>query len=198
MNKSTIILIMLAALGIGALIGTNLVEPEPMSVPEQPAALASVPTQSGGAPLYRFLAPGDVDIVVDAFGNAEPSTLGENYIDREGAWKNETIVVELEGDGSVEYKVLMKQGDSLVFNWSTDGGQTYFDFHAHDAAFGDKFFTRYKEGEGTASSGSFVAAYDGQHGWFWLNLEPEPVSITLSVAGFFDEIVRIGTDKYPE
>ena len=36
-----------------------------------------------------------------------------------------------------------------------------------------------------------VAAYDGQHGWYWQNLEPDDVTLTLEVAGFYDEIVEI-------
>ncbi len=86
----------------------------------------------------------------------------------------------------------MQQGDSIVFHWSTDGGQAYYDFHAHDEAFGPEFYTRYNQGEGSEDSGSIVAAYAGQHGWYWLNLETEAITITLEVAGFYDELIEIG------
>lgn len=106
------------------------------------------------------------------------------------------MAFEIPGDGTVEYKAIMQQGDAIVFSWQTSAGDVYYDFHAHDAAFGDEFFTRYDEGEGAGRSGTIVAAYDGQHGWFWLNLAPNPVQITLDVAGYFEKIVEIEMEAY--
>ncbi|MDH3266367.1 MAG: hypothetical protein OEM25_05315, partial [Gammaproteobacteria bacterium] len=156
------------------------------------AAVAS----SGGAPVLRYLAPEGVTVEYDEFGQAVPLASGENFIAREGAPKSESLTFTLEADASVEYKAVMKQGDAIAFRWSTDGGQAYYDFHAHDDAFGPEFFTRYEEGEGTERSGSIVAGYDGQHGWFWLNLEGEPTTITLDVSGFFDEVIEIDLGGY--
>lgn len=196
MGKSTLILIALAALGLGALIGVSLVSDQ--AATEESVAIndVAVVASSGGAPVLRYLAPEGVTVEYDEFGQAVPLAGGENFIAREGAPKSETLTITLEADASVEYKAVMKQGDAIAFRWSTDGGQAYYDFHAHDDAFGPEFFTRYDEGEGTERSGSIVAGYDGQHGWFWLNLEGEPTTITLDVAGFFDEVVEIDLGGY--
>lgn len=191
MSRSTIILVTLAALGIGSLIGVSLVE-------EKPAIQAEVvaPPSTGGAPVFRYLAPGDVIVPQDEFGQPLPSTQGENFIARDEAWKSETLTIKLPMDGKVEYKVVMGQGDSVVFKWTTDDGQAYYDFHAHDSAFGEEFFTRYDEGEGNERAGTIVAPYSGQHGWFWLNLEAAPLTITLEVAGFYDDVVRVELENY--
>ncbi len=195
MGKSTLILIAIAALGLGALIGVSLVDDQ--DVTEEPTAADVVAVAStGGAPVLRYLAPEGVTVEYDEFGQAVPLASGENFIAREGAPKSETLTITLDTDGTVEYKAVMKQGDSIAFRWSTDGGEAYYDFHAHDEAFGPEFFTRYDEGEGTERSGSIVAAYDGQHGWFWLNLEADPITITLEVAGFYDEVVEIDLSGY--
>jgi len=195
MGKSTLVLIALAALGLGALIGVSLVDDQ--VVTEEPAAVNDVVVAStGGAPVFRFLAPEGVTVEHDEYGQAVPLASGENFIAREGAPKSETVTITLDTDGTVEYKAVMKQGDSIAFRWSTDGGDVYYDFHAHDASFGPEFFTRYDEGEGAERSGSIVAAYDGQHGWFWLNLEADPITITLEVAGFYDEVVEIDLGGY--
>jgi len=195
MGKSTLVLIALAALGLGALIGVSLVDDQ--VVTEEPAAANDVVVAStGGAPVFRYLAPEGVTVEHDEFGQAVPLASGENFIAREGAFKSETLTITLDTDGTIEYKAVMKQGDSIAFRWSTDGGEAYYDFHAHDEAFGPEFFTRYDEGEGTERSGTIVAAYDGQHGWFWLNLEVDPITITLEVAGFYDEVVEIDLGGY--
>lgn len=210
MGKSTLVMISLAALGLGALVGVSLVDrpaEQPTiqpadQAPVQPAESApttpatAVALDTGGAPVFRYLGAGDVVLKQDDFGQPLPATLGENHIAREGEWKSETVEVVLEALGKVEYKVLMRQGDTIVYNWSTDGGVTYYDLHAHDPAFGDQAFTRYEEGEGKTSAGAIVAPYDGQHGWFWLNTEDKPMTISLKVAGFYDEIKKIELQGY--
>ncbi len=194
MGKSTIVLVTLAALGLGALIGSSLVdEAEPESVAAEAAPTGDAST--GGAPTFRYLSPDSVSVEHDQYGQALPVANGENFIARERGLKTETLEIALDLDATVEYKALMQQGDSIAFRWSSDG-EAYYDFHAHGEAFGEGFFTRYAEGEGSSSAGSIVAAYDGQHGWFWLNISDEPITITLEVMGFYDEIIEIDLQGY--
>jgi hypothetical protein len=201
MEKSTLMLVTLAALGLGALIGSSLVDEsvdvgEPSGSSGDIAATAAPTADSGGAPVYRFLSPETVSVEYDEYGQAAPVANGENYIARDGELKSEILEITLETDATTEYKALLKQGDSITYRWSTDGGEAYYDFHGHDEAFGEEFFTRYAEGEGSSSAGSIVAAYDGQHGWFWLNIEAEPITIRLEVMGFYDEIIEIDLEAY--
>ena len=141
-----------------------------------------------------------IRIGVGACGSSGRSTAGHHaghiFRFRQGEWEEGAGSMSRAGIHTVEYKAVMQQGDSIAFRWSTDGGEMYYDFHAHDEAFGPEFFTRYDEGEGTERSGTIVAAYDGQHGWFWLNLEAEPTTITLEVSGFYDEVVEIDLGGY--
>ena len=37
-----------------------------------------------------------------------------------------------------------------------------------------------------------VAPFAGEHGWYWLNIHDGPVTITLTVTGFYDDIVDYG------
>lgn len=190
MGRATLVLVTLAAVGLGSLVGFSL-------VPDEKDASASIPASAGpiestgGAPTFRYLTPEDVSDEWLAANAGAPFTQGENFVGRNTEWKSETLTIELVGDGRVEYKIFMSQGDAVLFNWAVDGEDVYYDFHAHDAAFGEKFFTRYDEGRGVRRSGAFVAPYDGQHGWYWQNLEPEPETITLEVAGFYDRVARM-------
>ena len=192
-NKSTFALATTAVVGIGALIISGMVNGENPVEATVPGKLVS---DTGGAPVYRYFDPAAVTVEFDQFGQAMPLYANENTVAGRGELKSETVTIQLELDSSVEYKALMRQGDSIVYAWQTDGGDAYYDFHAHDDAGGPDFFTRYGEGEGAARSGSIVAAYTGQHGWYWLNISDGPLTITLDVAGFYDEIVEI--DLYSE
>ena len=189
MGKSTIVLVTIAALGLGALIGTSLVDKA------EPESVAAEAAPTGGAPTFRYLSPDAVSIERDEYGQVQPVANGENFIASDRGLRTEILEIVLDLDATVEYKALMQQGDALAFRWSTDG-EAYYDFHAHDEAFGDEFFTRYDEGEGSGSAGSIVAAYDGQHGWFWLNISDAPITITLQVMGFYDEIIEIDLEAY--
>jgi hypothetical protein len=181
LGKASLVLLTLAALGMGALIGTRLAD-------RQDAEILS----TGGAPIFRYFGVEDVTREEDNSGQVLPTANGENFIGRETAVKSETLTIELAANGAIEYKALMRQGDAVVFRWSTDDGQAYYDFHAHDEAFGPGFYSRYDEGEGNSRAGSIIAAYDGQHGWYWQNLENAPLTITLEIAGFYDEVIKVG------
>lgn len=196
MNKSSIILLVFAALGLGSLIGIGFVgdkglEPLPNSAPTpNPSDLAF----TGGAPVFRFFNPADLEVSLDEFGRPLPSISGENFIGREGVWKSETLSIEIPVDGAIEYKAIMERGGAIVYDWNSDGGEVYADFHGHDQAQGNDFFVRYEAGELGSQSGMMLAAFPGGHGWYWLNLDDRPLTITLRIAGFFKEIVRMEVD----
>ena len=139
----------------------------------------------------RYIAEETIEVEFDEFGDPLPAAVGENFIPGDGDFKNDRLTIVLAPDKGIEYKALLDQGDTITYHWSVDNGQVYFDLHAHDTAFGPDFFTRYAEGEAFHDAGAIVAAYDGQHGWYWLNLEAEPVTIVLEVSGFYDDIIRI-------
>jgi hypothetical protein len=132
MGKSTIVLVTLAAVGLGTLIGFSLVdEVEPVvDFVAAEAAPTGEGAPTGGAPVFRFLSPESVSVEHDEYGQALPVAGGENFIARDRGLKTETLEIELDLDATVEYKALMQQGDSISFRWSTDG-EAYYDFHAH-------------------------------------------------------------------
>lgn len=188
MRKSTLVMVLLAALSLGALIGLSLVDKDVSGVS---VVVPGTATDTGGLPVFRYLAPENPVTAYDDFGVPLPWVSGENFLVREGSLKTDTVTLRLESGEQAEYKALMSQGDSLVFRWSTDGGIAYYDLHGHDASFGSDFYTRYDAGEETERSGMIVAPYAGQHGWYWLNTESEVMTITLEIAGFYDKLVRI-------
>jgi len=195
MGKATLVLVTLAALGFGSLVGFSLVDDEQEEAGVAPVDVAAM-ISTGGAPAFRYLSPDDADVTGHDAESGAPFASGENFVGRDGQWKSEVLEIELVGDSRVEYKVFMSQGDSFIFNWRVEGEEIYYDFHAHDDAFGEEFYSRYDDGRATGRSGTIVAAYDGQHGWYWQNLEPDDVTLTLEVAGFYNEILEmdIGND----
>jgi hypothetical protein len=105
-----------------------------------------------------------------------------------------TLTLTLQPDQQTEIKTVLRANKVITYTWKTDGGLVYCDLHGHDPAAGQDFFVRYREDQegATEATGSLVAPFDGEHGWFWLNIHDGPVTITLTVSGFFDDIVDYG------
>jgi len=105
----------------------------------------------------------------------------------------ETIEVTLGFDEKTEIKAVLGKGKVILYDWSVEGGKVYVDFHGHDPSKGDAYWVRYEEADGiTQRSGSLVAPFAGEHGWYWLNVSDTPVKIRLTVTGYQEKLVNYG------
>jgi hypothetical protein len=137
--------------------------------------------------------------IPEEFDFYEPEILGDPYSrTRDTKFRSETLTIELDVGEQTEYKAIMKQGDAMVYHWKLGNGTTvYTDFHADPgenaaaAGYPDRYYIRYAESETTENAGSLVAPFDGNHGWYWLNIEEEPITITLEVHGYYDRIEEL-------
>ena len=168
--------------GIGTRIGlTRLAGATPPDIADAPRRVEGrYPESSPDAPFDYF----------------DPETLGEPYSRPQSApFRSETMVIALAEFEQVEVKAIMNRGDAIVYAWKlVEGGTVYTDFHAdpHDAdRYPEGYFVRYRESESGAESGSLVAPFTGNHGWYWLNIEENPVRIELTVHGYYDRIAEI-------
>ena len=123
---------------------------------------------------------------------AEPAPPGATR-ESEHAYRTDTFELPLSPSGEVgnelEYKVRMKAGDTVVYAWSVDGvpvDEFYFDFHGEADAKPPLRVMSYKEGLGVGGKGALTAPFDGIHGWFFQNSSLKPVTVKLTVAGFYE------------
>jgi hypothetical protein len=110
-------------------------------------------------------------------GDAEPET--------------RTMTVELAAGGETEVKAVLRENQMIAYSWRVDDGIVYSDFHGHTPEFGEDFWVRYQEDQrgAAAGHGSLVAPFSGEHGWYWVNLEDHPVTVTLTITGYFDDML---------
>ena len=130
-----------------------------------------------------------------AEGHEPPAPVPEGHlaaaIERQAPFRSDEVSLTLASGDGAEIKATMRQGDRFVYSWSTDGGAVDFDMHGEPAVRKGDEYSSYSKKEGeTASHGSFEAPFDGTHGWFWQNLNAEPVTITLKTSGYYDRIGR--------
>ncbi|MEX0738767.1 MAG: hypothetical protein WD071_05455 [Pseudohongiella sp.] len=97
--------------------------------------------------------------------------------------KTDEVEFILEPFQSLEYKYLMDQGNGLVYSWRADG-ELYFDLHAENITVED-YEESYAEGEAAQDMGTYEAAFNGMHGWFWENRGFDNVTLRLKTSGFY-------------
>jgi hypothetical protein len=150
-------------------------------------------TGGGGSTTIEGTWPG----IPEEFDFWEPDILGDPFSrTQDTKFRSDTMMIELDVGEQTEYKAVMKQGDAFVYHWRLANGTTvYTDFHADPGenaeGYPDQYYIRYAESETAEGSGSLVAPFDGNHGWYWLNIEEEPITITLEVHGYYDRLEEI-------
>ncbi|MBR9852624.1 MAG: transmembrane anchor protein [Rhodobacteraceae bacterium] len=98
-------------------------------------------------------------------------------------WRDETTFTLAPGE-SAEWKLVMEEGQTAQYRMLVDGGRVNFDLHGH----GGGQSVTYEKGRGsTGDEGEIVAAFDGEHGWFWRNRDSSDVTVTVQVRGGYAE-----------
>jgi hypothetical protein len=103
------------------------------------------------------------------------------------AWRDEMTFTLTPSQGT-EIKMKMKQGEKALYMWSVKGGVVNFDTHGD--AIGRS--VSYEKGRGVASDqGELVAAFTGNHGWFWRNRGEADVTVILRTRGDYSDLKRV-------
>ncbi len=103
------------------------------------------------------------------------------------AGRSDEMSVTLKPGQGAEIKLEMKLGAKVNYAWTATGDVNY-DLHGD----GGGKETSYRKGRGTAKDeGSFTAAFDGQHGWFWRNRTTKDVTVTVKTNGQYAAMKRV-------
>ncbi|WP_054006479.1 hypothetical protein [Cypionkella psychrotolerans] len=151
---------------IAAVIGTPPSLLEPVAEPLVEAQIVADPVPEETAPPT----PDAVEAAVAAATAAE--------------WRDEVSYTLNPGEG-IEVKLAMEEGQVARFAWTANGGLVNFDLHGD----GSGQNTSYEQGRAVPEqTGDLVAAFTGNHGWFWRNRSDAPVTVTLRTGGDYLEI----------
>jgi hypothetical protein len=110
---------------------------------------------------------------------------------QESALSSKTLELTLAPGKGAELKAKMQKGQSIVFSWTSNGQPLLVDMHGEEVnAKADEYTSYWLERAQSAGSGNFVAPFDGTHGWYWKNKGTEPVTVTVTIHGFFADFYR--------
>jgi hypothetical protein len=104
--------------------------------------------------------------------------------------RSDEVAIVLQSGEGAERKAVMRAGQTITYSWRAEGGPVDVDMHGEAAGAPEGEFTSYWKDEGQESDhGTFTARVTGQHGWFWQNLNDQPVTIHLKVSGFYERLI---------
>ncbi len=106
-------------------------------------------------------------------------------------YRKDELSLMLQPSEGAEIKATMKKGDQFVFSWTSDGAVN-FDMHGDEINAPKDVYTSYwKDTHKESGHGSFVAPFEGMHGWYWVNEGSRPVTIHVTTCGFYEKLARI-------
>lgn len=101
---------------------------------------------------------------------------------------NHVTEVVLRPSEGKEIKLVMRKAARATYSWSTNRGVVNYDTHADAPGINYHGYSKGKEQR--SDNGVLVAAFDGEHGWFWRNRGRESVTVTLTTQGDYEELKR--------
>jgi hypothetical protein len=165
-------------LGVGRLLG--------LSALSEPTRTIEIKNVIGGNETV-------IEAEIPDFGEPVPLPNPAIHQPEEQPAQSRTLMVAIPPEGETEIKTVLRESKVILYSWQVDRGTVYSDFHGHDPAVGGNFFVRYQEHQdGASANGSLVAPFEGEHGWYWVNYNDFPVTVTLTVTGYFDDIIDYG------
>lgn len=107
------------------------------------------------------------------------------------ALRIDSVDVTLPPNGEVEYKAVLDEGQTIVYQWDAAGSAVKFDFHGEPSAGPQGTFLSFEKGSASKGAGTLKAPFAGTHGWYWKNPTAAAVVIKLKVSGFHSDMKRI-------
>lgn len=96
--------------------------------------------------------------------------------------RTDEMQVTLTPNEGTEIKVELAKGKKVKYSWASDGGRANFDVHGDSKKLNIDYHG-YNKGSEQKDEGVLIAAFDGNHGWFWRNRTSNTLTVILKVNG---------------
>ena len=115
-------------------------------------------------------------------------------------YRTETFDIHIENLGQVEHTIWLDQDQGIAYSWEILGesanGGVYYDHHGHPGKenrdeFAPGFFETFATGIAPAAHGLVNPGISGYHGWFFINLEERPITVRVTISGYWGRHLEI-------
>lgn len=168
--------------GIGDRLGLTALAKA--ATPEAPAL--AVPAPAAAAPPVTDRNAAEAAKAASVFGADEGQSFSAESLGTRGDLttpKTESLTVTLAPGKGAEVKTLLEAGDGFVFQW-TASAEVAVDMHGERPGVKGAWTSYSIEAAQRTGAGTFIAPFEGSHGWYWLNRGTSPVTVQVDVTGF--------------
>jgi hypothetical protein len=103
--------------------------------------------------------------------------------------RQDTIVVVIPAEKGIEYKFKSLKHASIKYEWATDTGIVYIDFHGEvkqENPPKNVFYESYTLAYSNNMAGTLTAPFEGKHGWYFRNETNEDIVVTIRLHGQYE------------
>ncbi|MEJ7779275.1 MAG: hypothetical protein WKF68_06765 [Daejeonella sp.] len=100
--------------------------------------------------------------------------------------REDRVQVTVPAGKGIEYKINMLKHGKIKYEWTTNKGTVYFDFHGEVKQAKEAkavYFESYTIAYSNNMVGTFLSPYEGKHGWFFRNDSSTDIIVTLRLKG---------------
>lgn len=131
-----------------------------------------------------FIKDGGCDPEVKRPKEADYPAPEVQYTERE-----DSVLIHLPAGKGKEYKVKVLKYGRLMYDWHTDKGFVYSDFHGdvkEENPSKEVYYESYTVANSNNLTGNLLAPYEGVHGWWFKNNTGEPITLTVHMKGQYE------------
>lgn len=172
--------------GIGSRLGLNVLA----STAKAAELDAPPPAPTGNASAKDAANAALASKAIVAFGKSDGQSLDAGAVSiAGGTLRQDTLTVTLPPGKGAEVKAHMQAGAGLVFRWSASA-DVAVDMHGERTDVKNAWTSYAVESAQREAGGTFVAPFEGTHGWYWKNRGTQPITVEVAVTGFQQDLYK--------
>jgi hypothetical protein len=104
--------------------------------------------------------------------------------------RTDSVKITIPADKGLEYKIAVLKYGQVKYAWKTNGETLFFDLHGDVKTNqpNTDYFESYSVAYANNMAGSFIAPFEGKHGWYFKNKSENDVEVTLHLIGNYQII----------
>ncbi|WP_113663402.1 hypothetical protein [Pedobacter nanyangensis] len=102
------------------------------------------------------------------------------------ALREDSVAILVRAGKDLEYKIHMLKHGQMKYEWITNNGDLYFDFHGEPKELKpskNTYFDSYTIAYSNNMVGTFLSPFEGKHGWYFRNNSDKDITVTLRLKG---------------
>lgn len=200
LSKSKIVIATVAALMIGGFLLVAAVLPAEYGI--DPTGIGKSigfnklyqPVTKGTIASVPGITPPAVELLKLEGGGSEPEVVRPEEAnspapEKQYAEREDSVQVNLRAGKGLEYKVKMLKHGRLKYEWATDHGIVYSDFHGDVKQANPPkhiYYESYAIANVNNMIGNVLVPYEGRHGWYFKNITANDLTVKIRLKGQYE------------